>query len=129
MQRSIAALLAVLALAAPAAAATPIRVMLSAPGGHRPKANAFWRYTVRVTTLAGKPIRARLWVQISDPLGTLHAATYDNTKKPLVNWPIKGVFRDYAQFPPEAAGLRLTFRVTVRALGSTRRINYWIIAR
>ena len=121
--------------AAPAASAAsgsarpiPFRVQLLAPT-HTPKANTTWRYTVRVRDLAGKPVPARITVQVVDPTGTAHALTYANTNKPLVRWPIVGVFHDYAQWPPDARGFPLTFRVIVFAKGAKRTLNYVIHVR
>src|SRR5581483_682893 len=102
-----------------AALAAALVVSLSAPG-HTPAANAKWFYTVKAT-VAGKPVRAKLTVQIVDPFGGVHPVTYASTKRPLVNWPFKGRFRDYVQFPAESAGLKVTVRITVKA-GAKRRV-------
>jgi predicted lipoprotein with Yx(FWY)xxD motif len=100
---------------------TAFGARLSAPT-HRPKANTKWYYTLLVTDLSGKPLKARITVQIVDPLGTAHAVQYANTKKNLSNWPISGRFRDYVIWPRSSAvGITLTLRVTVRA-GTGKRI-------
>ncbi len=123
------------ALTAPAASpaagkarALPFTAKLIAPT-HTPKANTKWLYTVRVTDLAGTPIGARITVQIVDPSGTAHPATFDNTTKPLVRWPIVGVFHDYAEWPPSARGFPLTFRVIVFARGARLTLNYVVRVR
>jgi hypothetical protein len=100
------------------------KAKLTAPT-HRPKAGTKWFYTVRVTDLAGKPIRARITVQIVDPLGSVHPVQYANTKKNLTNWPISGHFRDYVIWPRSAAiGISLTLRVTVKAAGGKSVLSY-----
>jgi hypothetical protein len=120
--------IAVAVVAAASAATIPFRVQLTAPT-HTPKANTVWRYSLRVTSLAGKPIAARITVEAIDPTGTAHPFTYANTKKPLVRWPIVGTFHDYATWPAEARGIPLTFRVIVLAKGVRRTLNYAIHVR
>jgi len=89
---------------------------------HRPKANTKWYYTVRVAGLGGKPIKARITVQIRDPLGNLHPVLYANTKRKLIDWPIDGHFRDYITWPRSSAvGISLTLRVTVK-VGARRKV-------
>jgi hypothetical protein len=92
--------------------AAKLTVTLKGPT-HSPKANANWPYTVTVVDGAGKHVSGRLTVQIVDPLGTAHAVTYDNTKRPIANFPFHGTFRDYLQFPKSGAGFSLTVRAKV----------------
>jgi hypothetical protein len=124
----LAALLVALAPGATAAATIPFRATLTA-ATHTPKANARWYYTVTLTDLHGRPLRGTVTVQIKDPLGTLHYSTYDGTNRNIVNFPFSGRFRDYAQFPSESVGFRLTVRVTVKAKGAQRILTWWIRAR
>jgi hypothetical protein len=79
----------------------------------RPKANTNWRYGVKATNSAGKTVSGKLTVEIVDPLGNAHAVTYDNTKKPVKNFPFHGTFHDYLQFPKDAVGYPLTVRAKV----------------
>jgi predicted lipoprotein with Yx(FWY)xxD motif len=103
---------------------TAFGAKLSAPT-HRPKANTKWFYTLLVTDLTGKPLRARITVQIVDPLGTAHPVQYANTKKNLTDWPINGRFRDYVIWPKSSAvGVTLTLRVTVKAGTGKRVLTY-----
>jgi len=120
--------IAALALASAAGAAPAFKATFNAPT-HTPKVNAKWFYTVRVTNLHGKPIRATITSQIVDPYGGVHAVQFRNTGKNITNRPFTGVFRDYNQYPPESQGIRLTFRVTVKALGGRRVLTYWVKAR
>jgi hypothetical protein len=120
----VAGLLLVPSLAAAPTRSLPFGAKLSAPT-HRPKANTKWYYTIQVADRHGKPIKARITVQIEDPLGTLHPVLYANTKKSLVNWPINGRFRDYVIWPRSSAiGITLTLRVTVKAAGAKTVLGY-----
>jgi len=106
-----------------------LRVSLSAPT-HTPRAGtAKWWYVVRATTPAGKPLRGRLTVAVVDPLGTAHLADVGTTTRKLRDYPFSGRYRDFAQWPAASRGYRLTFRVSVRALGSSRTVNYWVRPR
>jgi hypothetical protein len=105
------------------------RVSLSAPT-HTPRAGtARWWYVVRAATAAGRPLRGRLTVAVVDPLGTAHFAEVGTTTRKLRDYPFSGRYRDFAQWPAASRGYRLTFRVTVRALGSSRTVNYWVKPR
>ncbi len=118
-----------LPLAASGAAASPFKATFKATfkaPTHTPKINAKWRYEVRVTSLAGKPIKARITSEIVDPYGGVHPVEFGCCKKNVVNYAFVGVFRDYVKFPPESAGFKLTFRVTVKALGGQRALTYWV---
>ncbi len=123
------AALCVLALALPisAGAATGFNATFAAPT-HTPKVNAKWFYTVRASR-RGKPVRATITSQIVDPYGGIHAVEFGCCKRNVLNHPFTGVFRDYVQFPPEAQGFRLRFRVIVKALGARRVLTYWVKAR
>jgi hypothetical protein len=79
----------------------------------RPKANANWSYSVTARDSTGKKVSGKLTVQIVDPLGNAHAVTYDNTKKPVRNFPFHGTFHDFLQFPKDSIGFPLTVRAKV----------------
>jgi len=123
------AALCVVALALPvfAGATSRLSATLSATT-HTPRVNAKWFYTVRVTR-AGRPIRATITSQIVDPYGGVHPVPFGCCTRNVVNHRFTGVFRDYAQFPPESQGFKLTFRVTVRALCAKRVLTYWVKPR
>ncbi len=99
--------------------------------GHAPKIGQSaevgpkWAYTVKVTR-AGKPVRAKLTMQIVDPLGTAHPVEVGPTTRPITRLPIVGVYRDYMIFPPESRGVPLKIRVTVAA-GPQRRILVYVV--
>src|SRR5256885_884934 len=104
MRFGLAALVAALALAAPAGGTTalPFHATLKA-FTHTPKVNAKWPYEVRVTDLHGRPLAARITVQLVDPFGGVHPVEYDCCKgKNIVDHPIKGLFREAVEYPPES---------------------------
>jgi hypothetical protein len=117
-------------VAALAVALASLTLTFSAPGhtppvGQSSTVGPHWPYTVRVTR-AGKPVAARLTMQIVDPLGGVHAVDVRTTTKPITNLPIKGVYRDYMIFPPESRGVPLKIRVSVVA-GLTRRVLVYTV--
>jgi len=119
----------VLAAAAVAAAlaATGVKVTLTG-SGHTPRINKHWPYVVRAT-VDGHPASARLTAQIVDPLGNAHAVQFGATTKRVVNWPFKGVFRDYLVWPSSSRGIPLTFRVTVRVGRARHVLTYRVTPR
>jgi hypothetical protein len=115
--------------APPATASTgAVRATLVAPT-HTPKVNATWRYTVKVTDRGGHRLSGKLTVQIVDPIGTVHAVQYDDTKQDITRMPFDGTFRDYVQFPPDGRGFRLTFRVIARTSKGMVSLTYPVTPR
>ena len=128
MKLRLASLCAAALALAPVAGATPgLRASLSVPG-HTPKVNAKWFYTVRATR-GGKPARATITSQIVDPVGGVHAVEFGDTHRFVTKRPFTGVFRDFVRIPPEARGVKLTFRVIVKAGAAKRTLTYWIQAK
>lgn len=101
------------------AAVTALVVAVTAPG-HTPRVSTHWNYTVRIT-LAGKPVAGKLSEQIVDPIGGKHAVDFGTSTKPITNWPVKGVFRDFIVWPASSRGIPLKLRVIV-VVGRTRRV-------
>lgn len=125
------ALLLVLALAPSSAAlsstaAVPFKAVLKAPKTN-PKVNVRWYYSITVTDLKGKPIRATVTAHILDPLGGVHPVDYGPTQKPIANFPFRGTFRDYLTFPPESKGFQLTIRWTIKAMGAKRILRRTVV--
>jgi hypothetical protein len=87
--------------------------------------NVRWHYTVRAIR-DGKPVRARLTVQIVDPIGGVHAVMFGSSTKKIINWRFRGAFRDYVIWPPESRGFPLKFRVIVSGKGFRKVITYRI---
>jgi hypothetical protein len=127
------ALVVALAVVAPGATGAPIpfKATLKAPAT-QPKVNVKWPYSIKVTDLKGRSIRATVTGVVIDPLGTAHAMDYGPTgppnpgpPKPITNWPFKGTFRDYLIFPEDArlanqlGGLTLRWTVKAKIGGKT----------
>ena len=104
-----------------------LAVAVTAPG-HAPKINTHWNYTVRITK-AGKPVAGKLSEQIVDPIGGKHAVDFGTSTKPITNWPVRGVFRDFIVWPASSRGVPLKFRVIV-VVGKIRRVvDYTVTPR
>jgi hypothetical protein len=116
---------ATLALPLSAGASTGFRAVFSA-ATHTPRVNTNWRWSLKVTSLAGRPLAARITVQLLDPYGGVHPVEFGCCKRLIVGHRITGSFRDYVKFPPEAQGFKLRFRVIVKAAGTTRVLTYWV---
>ena len=80
-------------------------------------------YAVHATS-NGKPVAGRITARSSIRSAAPIRSSTPATKKPIVNRPFTGVFRDYVLWPGESRGIPLTFRVTVKAAGVTRVIRY-----
>ena len=119
--------IAVLALvaAAPASAAT-IRVALTAQS-HHPLVGKPWWYKVKVTDAAGKPVAAKIHLQIlfgGAPVGQVGVHKVKN-----------GVWREVigkganSPFPAAARGQPLVFQAVVTAKGVTVKRNWAIVVK
>jgi hypothetical protein len=119
MRLRLAVLALCLVLVPVATAALPFKAKLTA-GTHTPKVNVKWPYSVRVTTVKGKAMKATITVQIVDPLGSVHPVEFGARKVNLVNHPFYGTFRDYVIWPPSSATtfggipVTLVFRTIVK---------------
>jgi hypothetical protein len=110
--------------AATVIAAAPLKVTVTA-SGHAPRVGVRLKYSV-AATVGGRRVKGLLTEVIVDPIGGVHPIDYANTKKPIKNWPFKGVFRDFIVWPKSARGVPVTWRITV-VVGKTKRVvNYKI---
>lgn len=123
----VATLVAAGALAGGALAAGSLHATLTA-ATHTPKVGAHWRYSVHAT-IAGKPARARVTVQIVDPLGGKHPVGFGAKKGNVTRIPFRGTFRDFVIWPKSSVGFPLLFRVTVTAGKAKRVIDYKVTVR
>jgi hypothetical protein len=103
-----------------------IRVRLVAES-HHPRVGKPWHYEVHVSDAAGKPVPARVHLQIlfgGVPVGQIGRHRVAN-----------GVWRETLgtdgnpPFPEPARGQPLVFEAVVRAHGQTRKADYWIRVR
>ncbi|HSC73896.1 MAG TPA: hypothetical protein VLB89_07000 [Gaiellaceae bacterium] len=105
-----------------AARAAPFKATLTA-SGHRPVALTAWRYTLRVTDLQGRPIRARavfkiVFVQETPP-----------PPRVLARVSFRGRARGLYRWPSLLRGEPLEFQSTVTAKGATLTLRYRISVR
>lgn len=119
MRLRLAVLALCLVLVPVAVAALPFKAKLTA-ATHSPKVNTRWPYSVRVTTVKGKPMKATITVQILDPLGGVHPVEFGARKVNVVNYPFTGTFKDFVIWPPSSATtiggipVTLVFRTIVK---------------
>ena len=107
----------------PHRAPLPFRAVLHAPT-HIPKAGKPWLYSVRVTDLQGRPIRARITMRVlfgGVPVGKVDSGktftfvgTWREPKGSPVIWPAR------------SRGHPLTFEAIVTARGATKRLDYTV---
>ena len=105
---------------------SPFRAVLHAPT-HTPKAGEPWLYSVRVTDRQGRPIRARITMQVlfgGVPVGKVDAGktfsfvgTWREPKRSPLIWPAR------------SRGRPLTFEAIVTARGATKRIDYTVTVK
>jgi hypothetical protein len=108
-------------------ATSPLRAVLTA-ATHTPKVRVHWPYSVQVSE-GGKPVAAKITVQIAEPTGQAYPAQYGTTNKNLTNWPITGQFHDFIVWPVAARGIPLTLRVLVQVGSAKRTLNYSVKPR
>ena len=99
------------------------RAVLHAPT-HTPKAGKPWLYSVRVTDLQGRPIRARITMQVL--FGGIPVGKVDGGK----TFSFVGTWREPKSspliWPARSRGRPLTFEALVTARGATKRLDYAI---
>jgi hypothetical protein len=118
-------LFAVLVLAAPTVAparpteahALPFKVRLTA-SGHRPVALDPWRYTLRITDLKSRPIRARAVFRI------VFKGETPPPPRVLARVSFRGRARGVYRWPSLLRGAPLEFQATVTAKGVSFTLRY-----
>jgi hypothetical protein len=110
----------------PHRASFPFRAVLHPPT-HTPKAGKPWLYSVRVTDLQGRPIRARITMQVL--FGGIPVGKVDGGK----TFSFVGTWREPRRepliWPARSRGRPLTFEAIVTARGATRRLDYTITVK
>jgi hypothetical protein len=108
---------------ATAAQAEPVRVVLRA-ATHRPRAGRPWLYSVRVTDASGRPLPARIRMQVlfgAAPVGKVDGGrtfSFVGTWREPRNSPVI--------WPKRSRGVRLVFEAVVTARGQTRKVDWWV---
>jgi hypothetical protein len=104
-------------------AVAPFRAVLHAPT-HTPKADKPWLYSVRVTDLQGRPIRARITMRVL--FGGIPVGKVDSGK----TFTFVGTWREPKDspliWPARSRGHPLTFEAIVTARSATKRLDYTI---
>jgi hypothetical protein len=126
--RPIVVLVAVmLTVAASAAAANPVRATM-ATSSTKPLVDTPWRYTITVKNQAGKPLAAKVRLQIL--LGTLVVGCWKRTAivpcsgATAGTWiSFKGKRTGVIRWPAQSAGVKLTFQATVVAMSRSLKLR------
>ena len=132
--RFVAAALAALVVAVPATgAAAPFRATLKT-STTTPVVDQPWRWTVVVRDRAGKPLAARMRLQIL--FGSLVVGCWKGTAIIQCtgatggDWiPFKGVKKGQLTWPAQSVGAKLTFQAVVNAKGKTVRLRSPVTVR
>ncbi len=116
-----------LTVAASAAAANPVRATMKT-SSTKPLADTPWRYTITVKNQAGKPLAAKVRLQIL--LGTLVVGCWKrNAIVPCSGatagtWiSFKGKRTGVIRWPAQSAGVKLTFQATVVAMSRSLKLR------
>ncbi|HWJ44490.1 MAG TPA: hypothetical protein VNR63_03815 [Gaiellaceae bacterium] len=104
------------------ARALPFKVRLIA-SGHRPVALDPWRYTLRISDLKDRPIRARAVFRI------VFKGETPPPPRVLARVSFRGRARGVYRWPTLLRGAPLEFQATVTAKGTTFRLHYAISVR
>lgn len=100
----------------------PFKARLTATG-HQPVALAPWRYTLRVSDLRGRPIRARAKFEIT------FLAETPPPPRLLARVAFRGRARGLYRWPVLLRGEPIEFRTTVTAKGATLTLRYAVRVR
>jgi hypothetical protein len=102
------------------------RAVLHAPT-HHPRAGKPWLYSVRVTDLRGRPIRARIRMQVL--FGGIPVGKVDGGK----TFTFTGTWREPKRspliWPARSRGHPLTFEAIVTARGASKHLDYTVDVR
>lgn len=116
-----------LVLAASSAAAMPVKATLTT-GSATPVVDEPWRYTVRVRDAAGRPLVAKMRLQIL--LGTVVVGCWKGTAMTQCTganagtWIVfKGKRAGVLTWPAQSVGVKLTFQAIVLATKRTMRLR------
>jgi hypothetical protein len=108
-----------LTVAVSAAAANPVRATMST-SSTKPLVDTPWRYTIIVKDRAGKPLAAKVRLQIL--LGTVVVGCWKRTAMVACSGPTAGTWISFKgkrtgviTWPAQSAGIKLTFQATVVA--------------
>lgn len=125
--------LVALAVTASAVAANPVRASMTTTST-QPLVDTPWRYTIVVKDSAGRPLTAKVRLQIL--LGTLVVGCWKATAivqcsgATAGTWiPFKGKRTGVITWPAQSAGVKLTFQATVVAAGRSVKLRAPVTVR
>jgi len=133
MRALVPACVVALTLVAAATGAAPVRATLVTTSP-KPVADTPWRYTITVKDQKGKPVLAKVRLQIL--LGTLVVGCWKGTAMVPCEganagtWiRFKGKRTGVLTWPAQSVGVKLTFQATVVAGGRTFRLRALVVAQ
>jgi hypothetical protein len=116
-----------LTVAASATAANPVRATMKT-SSTKPLVDTPWRYTITVKDRAGKPLAAKVRLQIL--LGTLVVGCWKRTAIVPCSGPTSGTWISFKgkrtgviTWPVQSAGVKLTFQATVVAAARSLKLR------
>jgi len=116
-----------LTVAASAGAANPVRATMST-SSTKPLVDTPWRYTITVKNPAGKPLAAKVRLQIL--LGTVVVGCWKRTAMVACSGATSGTWISFKgrrtgviTWPAQSAGIKLTFQATVVAGGRSLKLR------
>lgn len=116
-----------LTVTASAAAANPVRATMST-SSTKPLADTPWRYTITVKDQAGKPLAAKVRLQIL--LGTFVVGCWKRTAIVPCSGATSGTWISFKgkrtgviRWPAQSAGAKLTFQATVVAMSRSLKLR------
>lgn len=116
-----------LTVTASAAAANPVRATMST-SSTKPLADTPWRYTITVKDQAGKPLAAKVRLQVL--LGTFVVGCWKRTAIVPCSGATSGTWISFKgkrtgviRWPAQSAGAKLTFQATVVAMSRSLKLR------
>jgi hypothetical protein len=111
----------------PKAKPKPAIVIRLTAQSHHPRVGKRWRYEVRVTDRAGRPVPASVHLQIL--FGSVSVGQVGRHRVASGIWRETLGTPGNPPFPARARGQPLVLQAVVTAKGQTRRANWWIRVR
>lgn len=134
-RRALVAALCAALLLTTAAPAEAFVAHLRAPT-HHPRVNKPWRIKVTARTRSGRPIHAKATYKflyhgqvVATRYPSPHNKTCPNRGERHRPWRFKGSYRDTICWPKRSVGIRLKFRVVVKAHHKKKNLDYKVRVR
>jgi hypothetical protein len=105
-------------------------------GTHHPHVNKPWRIKVTARTRSGRALRAKATYKfvyqgqvVATRYPSPHNTTCPNSGERDKPWRFKGSYRDTICWPKRSVGIRLKFRVVVKAQHHKKHLDYRVRVR